>query len=160
VEDFKEPYQWLVDKTIIQAIENELFKRYDFIREEDSTLRLRPDSVKRLIGELDKTFSQPIKYRGRNHQWYVLIQIKAQELSHYLTNNRKNIDFCTPEPYIEKFDSKELREKILKITYSDWKNMGYSHGSLHYLKKCAKSSKPFKITKQSAEKLDTMNIKQ
>ena len=158
--DFKEPYQWLVDKTIIQAIENKLFNKYDFLRNEDLTIGLRPDGVKRLIEELDKTFSQPTKYRGRNHQWYVLIQIKAQELSHYLINNRKNIDFSTPEPYIEKLDSKELREKILNISYSDWKKMGYSDGSLHYLKKCAQSNKPLKLNKQSAEKLDTMNTEQ
>jgi CRISPR-associated protein Cas1 len=158
VDDFKGPYQWLVDKTIIQAIENETFNKYDFIRSDDRTIQLRPDSVKRLIEELDKTFSQLAKYKGRNHQWYVMIQIKAQELALYLTNNLKVLDFYRPEPYIEKLDSRELREKILRISYSDWKKMGYSHGSLHYLKKCASSNKPLKLTKQNAEKLDSMNM--
>ena len=157
MEDFKEPYQWLVDKTIIQAIENNFFNKHDFLRNDDLTIRLKPDSLKRLIEELDKTFSQSTKYKGRNHQWYVLIQIKTQELSHYLMNNRKNLDFSIPEPYLENLDSKELREKILKISLSDWEKKGYSQGSLIYLKQCAKSNKPFKLNKQSAEKVDTMN---
>lgn len=160
VDDFQEPYQWLVDKTIIQALEHDFFNNNDFLRTEDSIIQMRPNGVKKLIEELDKTFSQPIKYKGRNHQWYVLIQIKAQELSNYLINNRKNIDFSTPEPYLEKRDSRELREKILNIIYSDWIKMGYSPGSLHYLKKCAKSDKPFKLNKPSAQKLDTMNKEQ
>jgi CRISPR-associated protein Cas1 len=157
VDDFKGPYQWLVDKTIIQAVENDHFKKHDFVRNEDSTIGLRPDALKGLIGELDRTFSQLIKYKGRNHQWYVLIQIKAQELSHYLTNNLKNLDLSSPEPYLEKLDSKELRQKILGISYSDWYKKGYSHGSLHYLKECAKSTKPLKLNKQSAERIDSMD---
>jgi CRISP-associated protein Cas1 len=34
-------------------------------------------------------------------------------------------------------DSDEMRKKILSISYADWKKMGFSKGTLHYLKKNA-----------------------
>lgn len=159
VEDLKEPFQWLVDRTIIQALENDLYHYYDFERNEDQTFQLKPAGLGRLINDLDRTFSQTVKYKGRRHQWYVLVQIKTQEFSQYLVNNRKDLDFTTPEPHIEDLDRKELRERILKIPEKDWLAKGYSKSSLNYLKHIARSNKPLNLSKQSAEKVDSMNSK-
>ncbi|MFW3145560.1 MAG: CRISPR-associated endonuclease Cas1 [Thermoplasmatota archaeon] len=157
VEDLKEPYQWLVDMTIIQALEDRTFRQFDFILNDDLTLQLKPEALKRLIMELNKTFSQPFKYKGRKHQGYVLIQIKVQEFSHYIMNNRKSLDFSIPAPFMEAVDNKELRDKILNITYADWKKKGYSPGSLHYLKKIAESNMPLKLNQITIEKLDSID---
>ena len=46
-----------------------------------------------------------------------------------------------------------MRRKILETPYSKWKRMGYSKGTLHYLKKNARSEKPFKIYGKAREKL-------
>ena len=56
-----------------------------------------------------------------------------------------------------RLDNIELRNKILNISYSERKKIGYSKGSLHYLKKNAKSNKPFKIYGKMRDKL--INIK-
>lgn len=40
-----------------------------------------------------------------------------------------------------------------KLLLSHWKRMGYSKGTLHYLKKNARSEKPFKIYGKGREKL-------
>jgi hypothetical protein len=117
---------------------------------------MTPDGLRRLIGEFDRTFSQSIKYRGRNHQWYVMVQIKVQEFSQYLMNNIRDLDLNTPEPYIESIDSKEMRNRILKLPYSDWMAKGYTKSSLAYIKTQAKSNKPLKLKKESIEKIKSI----
>lgn len=46
------------------------------------------------------------------------------------------------------------RMKILAIPYSKWKRMGFSKGTLHYLKKNANSDRPFKVYGKVREKLE------
>jgi CRISPR-associated protein Cas1 len=72
-------------------------------------------------------------------------------------NNRKTLDLSIPEPFSEITDDKGLRERILSISYADWKRKGYSPGSLHYLKKCAESDAPLKLNKQAMQKLDSLD---
>ncbi|SES85307.1 CRISP-associated protein Cas1 [Methanococcoides vulcani] len=38
-----------------------------------------------------------------------------------------------------------LRKKILDMSYTKWKKMGFSKGSLHYMKQNVKSDKPFTL---------------
>ena len=57
---------------------------------------------------------------------------------------------------LDRIDNKELRDKILSITYSEWKKLGFSKGTLHQLKEKAKSDKPFYLQKRLKEKLELM----
>jgi CRISPR-associated protein Cas1 len=156
VEDIEGLYQWLADKTIIECIENGTIRRTDLNKNEQGKYEMTYDGLKRLIDAFDGTFNGSVKYKGRNHQWYVMIQIKLQEFSQYLMNNIKEFDLETPEPYIESFDNMELREKIMNLQYSDWMDKGYSKNSLAYLKTLAKSNKPFKLKKDSMEKIESL----
>jgi CRISPR-associated protein Cas1 len=38
-----------------------------------------------------------------------------------------------------------LRKKIIDMPYVEWKKMGFSKGTLHYMKQNAKSDKPFTL---------------
>jgi len=49
---------------------------------------------------------------------------------------------------------KGWRLKIVKITYADWQKMGFSKGTLHYMKKNAKENKPFAFNKHVRDRLD------
>ena len=69
---------------------------------------------------------------------------------------RKDIDFTTPSFKIDRIDNKELRDKILSITYVEWKELGYSKGTLHQLKQKAKNKKPFKLYGKLKEKLENV----
>jgi len=40
-----------------------------------------------------------------------------------------------------------MRRKVLAIPYAEWKKMGFSKGTLHYLKKNARDGKPFTMNK-------------
>ena len=68
---------------------------------------------------------------------------------------KKNIDFISPSIPLERVDNEEMREKILKISYSQWERLGFSKGTLFYMKKNAKQNKPFSINKHVQERLKT-----
>ena len=103
---------------------------------------------------LPKTrFSKTVKYNKKNYQWSSIIDLKAQELANYLLGKRNSIDFTTPNYKLDRIDNKELRDKILAISYSDWAKLGFSKGTLHQLKEKAKSDKPFYLQKRVKEKL-------
>jgi CRISPR-associated protein Cas1 len=85
-----------------------------------------------------------------------MFDLKAQELANYLIGKRKDIDFCTPSYKLDRIDNKELRDKILAISYSEWKKFGFSKGTLHQLKEKAKSPKPFYLQKRVKEKLENV----
>jgi CRISPR-associated protein Cas1 len=90
------------------------------------------------------------------HRAHIYVDLKAQELANYLIGKRKDIDFCTPQYKLDRIDNKELREKISAISYVEWKELGYSKGSLHQLKEKAKSKKPFKVYRKLKEKLENV----
>ena len=157
VYDLQEPFRWLVDLTIIQALENNLFHKKDFLRTDDYIIRIRPDGVKKLMIELDKVFTIPVKYKGFNLQWGNIIQLKAQELSNYLLKKRTTFTLSSPKPILERIDTKDIREKILSISYTEWKNMGFSKGTLYYMKENAKGKKPFTLNSHVKERLEMIN---
>jgi CRISPR-associated protein Cas1 len=42
-------------------------------------------------------------------------------------------------------DTDLLRKKIIDMPYTEWKKMGFSKGTLHYMKQNAMSDKPFTL---------------
>ncbi|PQV41985.1 hypothetical protein B0H22_11225 [Methanohalophilus euhalobius] len=84
--------------------------------------------------------------------------IETRELAFYLTGRRKNLDFINPVYKVERDDSEELRQKIIDISFSEWKKMGFSKGTLHYMKQNAKSGKPFSLNAHVREKLEEWRI--
>jgi len=57
------------------------------------------------------------------------------------------LDLASPSWVIDRQDSDEMRQKILAIPYAEWKKMGFSKGTLYYLKKNARDEKPFTMNK-------------
>ena len=145
-----------MDVTIIKALENKMFHKNDFIRTEDYFIRIRPKGVNKLITELDKAFTGTVKYRNKNQQWGNIIQIKTQELSNYLVGKKKDLDFSSPKVKLERVDSQDLREKILNLSYTKWKEMGFSKGTLHYMKQNARSDKLFSLNGHVKQRLQLL----
>lgn len=46
-----------------------------------------------------------------------------------------------------------LRKKIIDMSYTEWKNMGFSKGTLNYMKENAKADKPFTLNAHVRERL-------
>ena len=82
------------------------------------------------------------------------ILLKTRKLAQYLVGTRKTIDFSKPAYAVERQDRDEIRKKILSISYSEWKEMGFSKGTLHYMKKNAKADKSFTMNAHVRERLE------
>ncbi len=62
-----------------------------------------------------------------------------------------------PSYQIERPDSDDMRQKIQDISYSEWQTLGFSKGSLHYMKENAKSGKAFSLNSHVIERLENWN---
>jgi CRISP-associated protein Cas1 len=153
--DMQEPFRFLIDLAVISIIENKVMSKTDFIRTETYTLRLRPSGAKKLIAAIDKQFHEKSEHKGATWSWRYIIQDKTTELSHYLQGKRKKIEFITPEWKIERQDKADIREIIKNISYTKWEQMGFSKGTLNYMKKNAASDKPFTLNKHVEERILT-----
>lgn len=120
---------------------------------ENFNIRIRPEGVKKLMTELQTQFCSTVEYQNQKWEWrYIIIQ-KACELAQYLIGKRKTLDFSEPQPNLKRDDTDAMRKIILNISYTRWKKMGFSKGTLYYLKKNAMSGKPFKIYKKVWKKV-------
>jgi len=86
-----------------------------------------------------------------------VIFLKTRQLAHYLIGIKKPLDFVSLKYQLERQDSDKIRQKILTISYADWQKMGFSKGTLYYLKMNAKAEKPFTLNKHVRERLDNWN---
>jgi CRISPR-associated protein Cas1 len=134
-------------------LEKKIFDKKDFIRTENYNIKLRPIGAKKLIKEVETQLNKTTNYLGRKYSWSYIIFLKARELAQYLFGKRSDVDFSIPSPNIERKDSYELREKILKLSYSKAKKLGIGKSELWYLKQKVISDGPFKIYKKVEEKL-------
>ena len=150
--DFQEPFRFLIDLAIISVIENNIMENKDFIRTENYNLRLRPSGAKKLINEIDKQFSKKCLFNSQMWSWRYILSEKTIELSHYLQGKKTKLDFTT-EHSLDRQDSETIRQKILKISYEEWKKKGFSKGTLHYMKQNAKADKPFTLNKHVKERI-------
>ncbi|KKG10287.1 CRISPR-associated endonuclease Cas1 [Methanosarcina sp. 2.H.A.1B.4] len=151
--DFQEPFRFLVDLAVISLIENKTLENKDFIRTENYNLRLKPTGARKIVNEFSSMVNKKVSYQGKESTWSYVIFLKVRELAHYLTSKKEKLDFVKPEYEIERIDSQEIRQKILNISYVDWKKLGFSKGTLHYMKQNAKSDKPFTLNSHVLERV-------
>ncbi|KGK98611.1 hypothetical protein LI82_07005 [Methanococcoides methylutens] len=96
-----------------------------------------------------------VEYRKKNSSWGTVLLLKARELAQYLVGKRKTIDFSKPVYVVERDDSDDMRKKILAMPYDEWKKMGFSKGTLHYMKQNAEADKPFSLNAHVKERLES-----
>lgn len=154
VYDLQEPYRFLIDLAVIEAIENQVFTKKDFIRTENYNLRLRPSGAQKMTASVAQQLSKKVKYHNGLYSWHYVLQWKALDLAHFIVGKGKAPDFTKPEQeMIKRIDNEEMREKILNIPYTQWKKMGFSKGTLHYMKQNARSGKPFVMREKVGERI-------
>lgn len=59
----------------------------------------------------------------------------------------------------ERDDADLLRKKIINMPYAEWKKLGFSKGTLHYMKQNAKSGKSFSLNVHVKERLESFEVK-
>jgi CRISPR-associated protein Cas1 len=152
--DLQEPFRFLVDLAVINLIETDRMEKKDFIRTENYSLRLRPSGAKKLTEEFQSWINKSVTYQDKSMMWNYVLLLKTRELAQFLNGKTKKIDFTTPSYMIERQDTDEIRKKILAISYTEWKEMGFSKGTLHYMKNNAKGNKPFTLNAHVRERLE------
>ncbi|SDG05323.1 CRISPR-associated protein, Cas1 family [Methanolobus vulcani] len=152
--DLQEPFRFLVDMAVINLIESNKMDNNDFIRTESYSLRLKPSGAKKVTEEFNNLMNKKVPYKKQSVMWSYALLLKTRELAQYLVGKRKTIDFIKPAYNVERQDSDDIRQKILNISYSDWKKMGFSKGTLHYMKKNAEADKPFTMNAHVRERLE------
>jgi len=151
--DLQEPFRFLVDLAVINLVENGTMDKKDFIVTDNYNLRLRGLGGKKVANEFSNMLNKPVNYGDKQTTWGSVLLLKARELAHNLTGKYKELDFVSPEFGIQRIDSHEIRQKILSISYADWKKLGFSKGTLHYMKQNAKSDKPFTLNNHVLERV-------
>ncbi|MDG6244158.1 MAG: CRISPR-associated endonuclease Cas1 [Methanolobus sp.] len=148
----QEPFRFLVDIAVLNLIETGKMDNKDFIRTESYSLRLKPSGAKKVTEEFNLWMNKKVPYKKQSVMWSYVLLLKTRELAQYLVGKRKTIDFSKPAYIVERQDSEDIRQKILSIFYTDWKNMEFSKGTLHYMKKNAKDDKPFTLNSHVRER--------
>lgn len=151
--DIQELFRWIIDLAVISLVEREEMETSDFIRTNNYTLKLRPTGARKLIDEINVQINKGINYQGMLRSWHYVLLLKTRELAHYLLGKKKRLDFLNPQTDIERVDTEEMRQKILSIRITKWKQKGYSKGTLSYLKKNARANKPFSINEHVKERI-------
>ena len=123
----------LVDLTVISLIESGSMESKDFIRTENYNLRLKPTGARKIVNEFSNMLNKKVSYQGKESTWSYVIFLKVRELAHYLTSKKEKLDFVKPEYEIERIDSYDIRQKILIISYVDWKKPGFSNLTSQFL---------------------------
>jgi len=155
VYDLQEPFRCLIDLAIINSLEKKVFQKEDFIRTENYNIKLKPSGAKKLVQEVEAAFSQRVFYRDGNRAWAYIIMMKANELAQYLMGKHNALDFSKPSLELTREDDFELRQKILGLTHTEAKQLGIIKSELHYLRKKARSEKPFYVQKRVRERIMT-----
>ena len=86
-------------------------------------------------------------------RWDSVIQQKALELSRFFVGKSSMPDFEEPSPNLERFDSKELRERINSLTSHEARKLGLGKSTVHYLRRNARGERPFQVYGKVREKL-------
>ncbi|SES84820.1 CRISPR-associated protein, Cas1 family [Methanococcoides vulcani] len=152
--DFQELFRFIVDLAVMNLIEKGAMDNKDFVRTESFSLRLRPTGARKVTEEFNSVMNSKVEYRKKNSSWGSVLLLKARELSHHLVGKRKAVEFMNPSYKIERHDSDLLRKKIIDMPYTEWKKMGFSKGTLHYMKQNARSDKPFTLNAHVRERLE------
>jgi CRISPR-associated protein Cas1 len=67
--------------------------------------------------------NKKVPYKKHSVMWSYALLTKTRELAQYLVEKRKTIDFSKPAYSVERQYSDDIKQKILSISYSDWKKM-------------------------------------
>ena len=154
VYDLQEPFRWIGDVTVLEAIESRTLDLKDFyFIGDDYRYRIEANAKKRFLGLLRDRFNSGVRYNGLVCKWDTVILRKAQELGRFLTNKCKLLEFTEPTPTLTRIDTLDTRKRILDLNQREAKNLGIGKSTLHYLRKHANSDRSFKIYGEVANRL-------
>jgi CRISPR-associated protein Cas1 len=159
VYDLQEPFRWISDVAVFEAFESGVLDLPDFyFTGNDYRYRFEADAKRRFLDLLRERFNSTVRYKGRALKWDRVIEQKTVELGRYLVGRSSEIDFSEPPPMLTRTDDRELRNRILNLRQSKAHALGIGKSTLHYLRKNARSERPFKTHRRTLERLQPQPI--
>jgi len=114
VYDLQELFRCVVDYSAIELLETKL-KKSDFITTENNHIRLKPNTAKLLIEKIKNNFNQRYEFRKKQYALENIMFENIRELSRYLIENRKSLEFTIPDIEIKRNNNSHVRNKIMSI---------------------------------------------
>lgn len=151
VYDMQEPFRFLIDFLIFDALEKHIFNpKKDFYHTREYIYRLNDRATATFIQLFDNVMSGTVKYKNLNQIWVNVIQRKCGELAKDI-EKQSDINMTFPTFVKTRTDNKDIRELILKQSCTETAKKGLSKGTLYYRKKKVESGLPLKIYKARAK---------
>jgi len=134
--DIQELFRWLIDLSVVQLLESKpKITESDFHRNEDFSLKLEPETAKRLVDIIKGNFNTITPYRGRPQTFESVLVAQVRELAFFLLVKRARLEFDSPSFRVRRNDDAELRQLIAGLTPEKRKALGLNKSTVHYLKK-------------------------
>ena len=155
VYDIQELFRWLIDVSVIQLLEEKKIKKSDFIITENYHTRLGEDVASMLIEKINSNFNARYNYKnGKNYSYQIILQDNLQQLANFILDKNKEFDFIIPKMNLNRNDDVELREKILKMTPNERRELGINKSTLWYIKKNLFNKKSGNVSKKFILKIN------
>jgi len=152
--DLQEPFRWIADVMVMEAFESGVLDLPDFyFTGDDYRYRFEPEAKQRFLDLLRERFNSGVRYKGRALRWETVIQEKAGELGRFLTGRSHGLDLFEPAPTFGRTDNPVIREAVLSLTQDEARKREIGRSTLHYLRRRAKDSQPFRINRGVVAKL-------
>ena len=155
VYDFQELFRWIIDLSVIQLLESTpKLKKSDFIITENYHIRLKDSIATLLINKIKDNFRIKVPYKGKNYFYENVLADNISKLSLFISEKNNKIEFNVPNLSFKRNDYLSLKEKILKMTPEERKNLGINKSTLFYMKKNLQEGKNIKIYEKVIRKLN------
>ncbi|MCX6660480.1 MAG: hypothetical protein NTX81_08945 [Candidatus Bathyarchaeota archaeon] len=144
-------YARVCDVNTIEAIESGLLDMKDFyFMGDDYRYHFEAEAKRRFLELLKDRFNSGVQYKGKTWKWDTIILNKTEELSRFLLGMVNFLDFTEPSPNLIRFDSLNIRSRILGLTQREAQELGIGRSTLHYLRRNAKDQTSFRVYQKVA----------
>jgi CRISPR-associated protein Cas1 len=142
-----------VDYSVIELLETGL-KKSDFITTENYHIRLKPDTAKKLIEKIQGNFNKRYEFRNKQHTLENIMFENIRELSKYVLDKMKSLEFRIPDLTISRNDNTQVRERIVSIDPEKRKELKINKSTLWYQQKKIKEGKTLKVYNKTRVRLE------
>ena len=153
VYDLQELYRWLIDKSVVELLEDKKLKKSDFIVTENYHIRLTETAGKLLINKINTNFNSRIQYNGKMNTYQTILLDQIRKLAKYITEHPSILSFDKFEIELNRKDNLDLRDKIISITPEERKRLGIGKSTLWYQQKRIKEGKTIKVYEKVMDKI-------
>ena len=152
VYDLQELFRYVIGYSVIELMEIKL-KKSDFIITENYHIRLKPDTAKLLIEKIKNNFNQRYQFKNKQHTLENIIFENIRELTRFIMENSKQLEFSIPDIEIKRNDNSQVRDKIVSIEPDKRKELKINKSTLWYQQKKIKEGKTLKIYNKTKAKI-------